>query len=56
MVEAAVGGGFIFGFSVDSKNIGSMSLPHLLFADDTLILCDADVDQSKALRVVLLCF
>lgn len=55
MVEAAVRGGFLAGFSVGS-NSNTSSISHLLFADDTLIFCDAVSGQIQALRAVLLCF
>jgi hypothetical protein len=29
---------------------------HLLFADDTLIFCDSNVEQFRDLRCLLLCF
>lgn len=33
-----------------------MSVSHLLFADDTVIFCDAIAEQLRALRCALICF
>jgi len=43
MIEAASTAGLISGFSVDPAN-ATMSISHLLFADDTIIFCDNDYD------------
>lgn len=47
MVEAAVRGGFLFGFSVGNDLNGSITLSHLLFADDTIIFVMQTVAISK---------
>ena len=55
MLEAAVRGWFLAAFSVvDNRN--GLSISHLLYTDDTLIFCDVDSGQLKALKAVLLCF
>jgi mannosylglycoprotein endo-beta-mannosidase len=51
MIEKAVTEGLLRGFAV-----GHLQVSHLLFADDTLIFCDADVKQFRNLRRLLLCF
>lgn len=51
MLEKAVEEGLIRGFTV-----GHAQISHLLFADDTLILCDANDEQLRNLRRLLLCF
>lgn len=56
IVEAVVGAGFISGFSVGSNANGLTTISHLLFADDTLIFCEANGEQIQTLRAVLLCF
>jgi hypothetical protein len=33
-----------------------MEVPHLLFADDTLIFCEPKVEHIQNLRCLLLCF
>jgi hypothetical protein len=43
MIVAATGGGFILGFSVGASL--SERVSHLLFADDTLVFCGANIDQ-----------
>lgn len=47
--------GWLRGFDV-ARNGGNLEITHLQYADDTLILCDADEDQLKILRVVLVLF
>jgi len=51
MISAAVGGGLLEGFSV-----GNVSFSHLLFADDTLIFCNARHAQLRYLRSLFLLF
>ena len=55
MIEAASNARLIFGFSVGSGN-ATLSISHLLFADDTIIFCDSDCDQMINLRCVLTWF
>ncbi|KAG7984034.1 hypothetical protein I3843_04G136900 [Carya illinoinensis] len=56
MLEVVVDGGFISGFLVGGSPHGSLSVSHLLFADDMLIFCDPDLDYICSLRALLLCF
>jgi hypothetical protein len=37
--------GFYLGFSVGARNDDSLSVSHLLFADDTLIFCGVAPDN-----------
>jgi hypothetical protein len=49
-------GHFLRGFEVQGRNNNPLMISNLLFADDTLIFCDADVDQIGYLKCTLLCF
>jgi hypothetical protein len=51
MITAAVSGGLLDGFKV-----GNASFSHLLFADDTLILCDASSSKLRYWRSLFLLF
>ncbi|XP_026420308.1 uncharacterized protein LOC113316311 [Papaver somniferum] len=53
MIKNAQEQGFIAGFQVTN---GGKMISHLQFADDTLIFLDADIDQIKHLRLLLLAF
>ena len=55
-MEATEASGLVAGFSVGSRNNPGLSVSHLLFADDTLILCRADEEQLRNLRCLFLCF
>ena len=48
--------GCLSGFSVGNSEGRSLAVSHLLFADDTLIFCDADLDQILILRMILIWF
>jgi hypothetical protein len=48
--------GLVAGFSVGSVHNSGLSISHLLFANDTLIFCDADVEQLCNLRCLFFCF
>ena len=56
MLDKAVLEGRLFGFSVGNLEGRSMAVSHLLFADDTLIFCKADLDQIMILRMILIWF
>ena len=56
MMQRAVDGGFITGFSVGHQAVSALDVSHLLFADDTLILCGADSDQLWYLQGVFTWF
>ena len=49
-------GGFIQGFHVSPINSTSIRVSHLLFADDTILFCDASREQILSIRLVLTCF
>jgi hypothetical protein len=48
--------GLIRGFKASSATVSGLSISHLLFADDTIVFCDADRDQLLHIRMVLACF
>ncbi|KAF5457277.1 hypothetical protein F2P56_021390, partial [Juglans regia] len=56
MVQATVDGGFLSGFKVGNGFGGPFIISHLLFADDTLVFCEAERSQVQTLRALLLCF
>jgi hypothetical protein len=56
MLSATVESGRLSGFSVGSRSQEAMMVSHLLFAYDTLIFCDLNVEQFRDLRCLLLCF
>ena len=53
MLDVAASTGQFSGFSVSSTAGPSMMVSHLLFADDTLIFCDAEPYQIANLRAIL---
>lgn len=54
MTSALVNNGFVDGFSIRTPDRGIINISHL-FADDTLIFCEADQNQIRALKALLLC-
>jgi len=56
MLSRAMEESFLSGFRVDNLNNSLLKISHLLFVDDTLIKCDANVDQIHNLDHILLCF
>ena len=56
MLDKAVHEGRLSGFNVGAFAGRSLMVSHLLFADDTLIFCDANIDQMLILRMVLIWF
>uniref|UniRef100_A0A2N9GD19 Reverse transcriptase domain-containing protein n=1 Tax=Fagus sylvatica TaxID=28930 RepID=A0A2N9GD19_FAGSY len=49
-------GHFLRGFEVRGRSTTPLMISNLLFAYDTLIFCDADLDQIGYLKCTLLCF
>ena len=56
MLDKAVHEGHMLGFSVGNLEGRSLAVSHLLFADDTLIFCEADLEQILILRMILIWF
>jgi hypothetical protein len=56
MIGAITSRGLISGFSVGSRDQTRVVVSHLLFADDTLVFCGADVSQIRHIGALLVCF
>ena len=56
MLDKAVLEGHLSGFSVGNLEGRSLAMSHLLFADDTLIFCEANLDQIMILHMILIWF
>ena len=50
------GAGLIRGFKVEGRKGGGERVTHLLFAYDTILFCDVDVEQILHIRLLLLSF
>jgi hypothetical protein len=49
-------GGFICGFQVGAALGDRLEVSHLLYANDTILFCDACLEQVSYIRRVLTCF
>ena len=56
MLKRAEGVGLLRGFRADGRQGGGICVSHLLFADDTILFCDADEKQILHVQMLLLCF
>jgi hypothetical protein len=56
IMTATMHRGFLDGFSVGSRSNARMVASHMLFADDTLIFCEANCEHLCKLRCLFLCF
>ncbi|XP_058185602.1 uncharacterized protein LOC131302825 [Rhododendron vialii] len=50
MIQKAVQGGFLEGFKVGRVDGARLMVSHILYADDTLLFCNADLTQVGYLR------
>ena len=56
MVKRMEGAGLCSGFRADGRRGRGECVSYLLFADDTILFCDAEVEQVLHVRLLLLCF
>uniref|UniRef100_A0A2N9J2H5 Reverse transcriptase domain-containing protein n=1 Tax=Fagus sylvatica TaxID=28930 RepID=A0A2N9J2H5_FAGSY len=56
MLKTVESKGLIHGFSVGGNTSDGLCISHLLYADDTILFCDAKMDQLLYIRMVLTCF
>ena len=56
MLDKVVHEGRLSGFNIGVSVERSLMVSHLLFADDTLIFCNANIDHMLILRMVLIWF
>ena len=55
MVKGMEGVGLLSGFRADGRRGGEECISHL-FANDTILSCDADVEQIIHVQLLLICF
>ena len=56
MLDKVVHEGHMSGFGMGHLEGRSLEVSHLLFANDTLIFCDANLEQVLFLRMILIWF
>ena len=56
MVKRTEGAGLLSGFRADGRRGRGECVSHLLFADDTILFCDAEVEQVLHVQLKLLGF
>ena len=56
MLRRVEGAGLIRGFNLEGRRDGGEHVSHILFADDTILFCYADVEQILHIRLLLLSF
>ena len=56
MIKRVEGAGLLRGFKADGRQGGGVYVSHLLFANDTILFCEANEEQILHVRMLLLCF
>lgn len=56
MFQKAKERGFLKGFNATTGENSGTEITHLLYADDSLVFCNADINQVKYLRTILVIF
>ena len=56
MVKRMKGVGLLSGFRANGRRGKGECVSHLLFTNDTILFCDAMVEQILHVRLLLLCF
>ena len=56
LLKRTKNGNFLCGFQVGSHRQGGVHISYLLFADDTILFCDASREQLLYIRMVLIFF
>ena len=56
LIEKAISVGLLTGFAVSRMASDPLLISHILFADDTLIFCEADPVHISHLRYILIWF
>jgi hypothetical protein len=56
MLFVTINGGFLLGFIVRSRHSSVVNISHLLFVDNTLVFCGANLGHLCYLHALFLCF